>query len=116
MIGQAQSQGGDAGSLKNAAESNLTLPRAVPLRQHDDRQVLACLEEPAANEIVFGIWSLDGAFEFENSVLEPVVFRRRTRIECRAIGQYMADIVAQCGRRVSVRLDANVIGSPVEGQ
>src|SRR6185369_14091482 len=93
VIRQTQAQRGDAGSLKYAAEFNLTLPFAIPLRKYDEREVLATLEQSSNDRIVFRIRRFNRARKFQDVVFQVILRTRLARVKRRAILQRKRDVV-----------------------
>src|ERR1051326_8936660 len=116
IVGQAQAQRRDAGALQNAAELNLAVPFAVPLRKHYDRQILPGSEETSPHRVVFRIRSFDRTGKLQDLTVEVVIRGGFAGIKSGAVAQPMRDVIAHGGIGIAVGLNAEMVGSPVEGK
>src|SRR6266850_6490140 len=95
VIRKAEPECSNAEIAKDAAELNLAVPLAIPLRKHDYGGVCMCVEESAPNGVVLRIRSLDRAGEFQNFAIELVLAGGFVRIECGAVLQSFRDVLAE---------------------
>ena len=116
VIRQAQPQRRNARSLKDAAELHLPIPLTIPLRQDDDGQVLAGIEESSPYRVVFRVWSFYRTREFQNRSVEIVFGSRFVRIKRRAILQRVRHVILQGGVCVAVGMNSEVVQPPIERQ
>src|SRR4030095_16853453 len=116
VIRQTQAERCNAGALKHAAELNLSIPFAIPLRQNDHREVFAGVEKSAEHRVVFRIRGLDRAWKLQDLAIENVFGGGFRCKKSGAILQCAFDIIVQYLLRVSVGVNSEVFRSPLESQ
>src|SRR5207244_13014987 len=87
VIRQAQPERRDSYPLKHAAERDVPVPFAIPLRKHNHREILARIEEFAPYRVVFRIRRFDRAVKLQNVSIESVIGCRLIRVKCGTIEQ-----------------------------
>ena len=73
VIRHAEPKSPNAGVLQHSAETNLSIPLTIPLREHDKSKVFAGFEESSVDRIVRPVRSLDVTGESQEVPVEVIL-------------------------------------------
>ena len=116
MIRKAESKSRNARALQDSTKLNLPFPFTVPLRKHDDGEILVSSKESPPHRVVLRVGGLDGAGKFQDVVFELITCRGFVGIKTGAVLHGPRNIFPQYRLRIPIAMAAEVIGSPVERQ